>query len=57
MKYFGKDSVNIFILCYIALGGTTGVKALFKALVGDKYDAYDKDFLVDFSIKMFDLVV
>ena len=28
IKFFGKDSVNYFILVYIAVGGTTGIKAL-----------------------------
>jgi minor histocompatibility antigen H13 len=28
IKIFGKESVNYFILVYIAIGGTTGIKAL-----------------------------
>lgn len=28
LKFFGKDSVNYFILVYIALGSSTGIKAL-----------------------------
>lgn len=28
IKFFGKDSVNLFVLGYIALGSTTGVKAV-----------------------------
>jgi len=28
IKFFGKDSVNYFVLGYIALGSTTGIKAL-----------------------------
>jgi minor histocompatibility antigen H13 len=28
IKVFGKESVNYFILVYIAIGGTTGIKAL-----------------------------
>jgi hypothetical protein len=39
MQYFGKDSVNYFILSYIAVGGTIG----------------DKDPLVDYNIKAIDL--
>lgn len=57
MKYFGKDVVNIFILSYIAVGGTTGVKALITSFVGNKFDHIDKDYLVDFSLKKLDLIV
>jgi hypothetical protein len=28
MHYFGKDAVNYFIMFYIALGGTTGIKSM-----------------------------
>jgi len=28
MQYFGKESVNYFILSYIAIGGTIGVKSM-----------------------------
>jgi hypothetical protein len=28
IKFFGKEYVNYFILVYIAVGGTTGIKAL-----------------------------
>lgn len=28
MQYFGKDAVNYFIMFYIALGGTTGIKSM-----------------------------
>lgn len=28
IKFFGKDAVNYFLLAYIAIGGTTGIKAL-----------------------------
>lgn len=28
IKFFGKDAVNYFILVYIAIGSTTGIKAL-----------------------------
>lgn len=28
LKFFGKDSVNYFILAYIGLGSSTGIKAL-----------------------------
>ena len=29
IKFFGKEYVNYFILVYIAIGGTTGIKAFF----------------------------
>lgn len=28
MNYFGKESVNYFLLAYIAVGGSSGVKAM-----------------------------
>ncbi len=28
IKFFGKDSVNYFVLVYIAIGSSTGIKAL-----------------------------
>jgi len=28
LKFFGKEYVNYFLLAYIALGSSTGVKAL-----------------------------
>jgi hypothetical protein len=34
MQYFGKEAVNYFLLCYIAIGGTTGVKAMVVSFVG-----------------------
>ena len=55
MQYFGKDSVNIFILGYIALGGTVGVKAILTSVVGEKYKSIDTDLLIDFKVKAIDL--
>ena len=28
IKFFGKESVNYFLLAYIAVGSTTGIKSL-----------------------------
>jgi len=28
MEYFGKDAVNYFLMVYIAMGGSQGVKAM-----------------------------
>ena len=33
IKYFGKDKVNYFLLAYIAVGSTTGIKALIVSFV------------------------
>lgn len=51
MEYFGKESTNYFILAYIGIGGTAGVKALLTAVVGDAFASMDRDFVVDFGIK------
>jgi hypothetical protein len=48
MQYFGKESVNYFILSYIAIGGTAGVKAILTSVVGDKYKSIDTDLLINF---------
>jgi hypothetical protein len=55
MQYFGKESVNYFILSYIAVGGTAGVKAILTSIVGDRYKKIDTDLLINFQIKMIDL--
>ena len=51
MEYFGKESVNYFIMVYIAMGGTTGIKSLMQAFFGNTFDAYDKDYLIDIVVK------
>ena len=33
IKYFGKDKVNYFLLAYIAVGSTTGIKALITSFI------------------------
>jgi len=55
MQYFGKESVNYFILSYIAVGGSAGVKAILTSVVGDKFQSIDTDLLINFQIKMIDL--
>lgn len=52
MEYFGKESVNYFVLAWIAVGGTTGIKTLLKIFVGAAYDDYDQDFVIDIEVKM-----
>jgi minor histocompatibility antigen H13 len=55
MDYFGKDAVNYFLMVYIAMGGTTGIKSILQAIFGDKFDNYDKDLLIDINVKMIGL--
>lgn len=57
MQYFGNDVVNYVLIAYIALGGTVGVKSLVQSFTGSTFDAFDKDPLVDFSVKFLDLDV
>lgn len=57
MNYFGKDAVNAFLMCYIAVGGVTGVRSIMEAIFGDKFVAYDKNKLIDFKINMIGLEV
>lgn len=57
IQYFGKETVNYFLLCYIAIGGTTGIKSMVQSFTGNTFDSIDKDLLIDFSIKMIDLEV
>ena len=45
MQYFGKDAVNYFLMFYIAMGGTQGIKALLEAFFGNAFANYDKDLL------------
>ena len=56
MDYFGKDAVNYFLMVYIAMGGTTGIKSILQAIFGDKFDKYDKDLLIDINVKMVKLL-
>ena len=48
MQYFGKESVNYFILSYIAIGGTAGVKSVLTSIVGDRFKSIDTDLWVNF---------
>lgn len=51
IKFFGKDSVNYFILVYIAVGGTTGIKALLQSFTASALDKLDETRVVDFKVK------
>lgn len=55
MNYFGKESVNYFLLAYIAIGGSSGVKAMVTSFAPNRFDAYDKDLVLDFQWKRIDL--
>jgi hypothetical protein len=41
MEYFGKDAVNYFLLCYIAIGGVTGIRSIFDTIAPGAFSAYD----------------
>lgn len=55
MQYFGKDVVNMFLLAYIAVGGTIGVKAMITSFSGSTFDDIDKDLVINFQVKMIGL--
>jgi minor histocompatibility antigen H13 len=55
MEYFGKDTMNYFLMVYIAMGGTQGIKALLEAFFGGAFKAYDKDLLIDINVKLIGL--
>jgi hypothetical protein len=47
MQYFGKEAVNYFLLAYIAVGGTYGIKALITSFAGNVFDSYDKERVIN----------
>lgn len=51
MNYFGKDAVNYFLLFYIGVAGTAGVKAMLYSFVGEKYAEHDQEYIIDFVVK------
>ena len=55
MEYFGKDAVNYFLMVYIAMGGSQGVKAMLESFFGNAFAAYDKDLLIDINVKLIGL--
>jgi len=57
MQYFGKEAVNYFILVYIAVGGSAGIKALLTSFVGDKYSSLDKDLVININVKLIGLEI
>ena len=57
IKIFGKESVNYFILVYIAIGSTTGIKALLSSLSGGAVDSMDESKIIDTKIKSFEIQI
>lgn len=57
IKYFGKDSVNYFLMAYIALGSSAGIKTLLNALIGDSLNSLDEGKLINIDTKYFKLEV
>ena len=57
LKFFGKDSVNYFILAYIGLGSSTGIKALLQSITGDSLNGLDEVKLIDIKTKYFELTI
>jgi len=55
MEYFGKDSVNYFLMFYIAVGGSQGVKHMLTSFFGNAFQAYDKDLLLNINVKLIGL--
>jgi hypothetical protein len=55
MEYFGKESVNYVVLIYIAAGGSQGIKALINAVLPNSFDSLDKEYVVDFKVKLIGL--
>ena len=52
IKYFGKDKVNYVLLAYIAVGSTTGIKALLVSFV-PALEKLDNGKIVEFKTKWF----
>mmetsp|Transcript_19430 Transcript_19430/g.18546 ORF Transcript_19430/g.18546 Transcript_19430/m.18546 type:complete len:109 (+) Transcript_19430:278-604(+) len=57
INYFGKDSVNYVLLAYIAVGSSTGIKALLQSIIGTALDSLDEKKLIDIKTKWFELVI
>lgn len=57
IKFLGKEYVNYFILVYIAIGSSTGVKSLLTSIFGSAFDHLDEKKLIDIKTKYFELEV
>ena len=50
IKYFGKDKINYFLLAYIAIGSTTGIKALITSFIPG-LKSLDEKKVIDLNLK------
>jgi minor histocompatibility antigen H13 len=57
IKFFGKDSVNYFVLVYIALGSSTGIKALLTSFTGNALTGLDEAKVISIKNKFIELDV
>ena len=57
IQYFGKETVNYFILVYIAVGGATGIKAMINSFMPDKFAHIDKEYILNISVKFIGLEI
>ena len=57
IKFLGKEYVNYFILVYIALGSSTGIKSLLTSIFGSSLDFLDEGKLVDIKMKYLELEI
>lgn len=55
IKVLGKESVNYFILVYLAVGGTTGIKALLQSFTWGKLEGLDENKIIDIKNRFFEL--
>lgn len=55
IKFFGKDSVNYFVLVYIAIGSATGIKALLTSFTGNALTGLDEGKIISTKNKYFEL--
>mmetsp|Transcript_20006 Transcript_20006/g.14718 ORF Transcript_20006/g.14718 Transcript_20006/m.14718 type:complete len:375 (-) Transcript_20006:34-1158(-) len=56
IQYFGKDVVNYVLLVYIALGSSTGIKALLQSITS-AFDSLDEAKLVDRKIPIIEFTI
>lgn len=57
IKFLGKEYVNYFILAYIALGSSTGIKSLLTSFLGSAVESLDEKKLIDIKTKYFELEI
>lgn len=57
IRFFGKESVNYFVLGYIGLGASTGIKAMLQSFLGESVDKLDEAKLLKIKNNYIDLEV